>query len=83
MLATAAIVIVLVAGIGVAVALNHFSDHAQTRMVEAKSLSHGVGWYMVWCVLALSCAAVVLYLMTTSNKISQSYQPTPTPYRTK
>ena len=69
--------------VGVATAANHYSGRAMDKMGEAKSASHGVGWYVVWIALALVCGLVVLYGMSTANKASQSYLPTPTPYQTR
>jgi hypothetical protein len=69
--------------VGVATAANHYSGRAMDKLGEAKSASHAVGWYVVWIALAVVCGLVGLYGLSTANKASQSYQPTPTPYQTR
>jgi hypothetical protein len=69
--------------VGVATAANHYSGRAMDKMGEAKSISHGVGWYLVWIAFAVVCVLVGLYGLSTANQASQGYRPTPTPYQTR
>ena len=83
MLGVIGVLVFLAVIVGVATAANHYSGRAMDKMGEAKSASHAVGWYVVWIALAVVCGLVGLYGLSTVNKASQSYQPTPTPYQTR
>jgi uncharacterized membrane protein YfcA len=72
----------IVAGFAAVVALymtfNRFSGDAMDRIDdEAKSVSHRIGWFVVWIVLAGLAALVVMIGMGMSKQVAESQSPPP------